>query len=137
MGAQDPREAAATHGGATDGALRSFVTLAYVDELDRRARACWPTTCRSSRERDDATLAIAARGLGEEPAVLAVATAADGAGVDVGRLPDVMLDHGSGTSRVAELEQRANAVLTRRDEDLAAPAWQPEGFARLRLIGRD
>jgi hypothetical protein len=36
----------------------------------------------------------------------------------------------------AQLERRANAVLTLRDEELPAAVWQPAGFSRLKVIGR-
>jgi hypothetical protein len=128
------REKPSTPAGPDD-PLRSFVTLAYIDELVDEPELLGDYVSVVS-EGDDATLAISAEGFGESLAVQAVATAANGAGVDVGRLPDVMLITAGGPSGVAELEQRANAVLSRRDENLTAPTWQSEGFARLKVIGR-
>jgi hypothetical protein len=128
------REKAVTPAEAA-GPLRSFVTLTYADELVDEPDLLADYVSVVSED-DDATLAISADGFGEELAVKAVATAADNAGVDVGRLPDVLLVTEGGAARVAELERRANAVLSRRDEDLAAPLWQPAGFARLKVLGR-
>lgn len=118
-----------------DDQLRSFVTLAFVSELldDHELLADYVAVV---SEQDDATLVISADGFGETLALQAVATAAGNVGLDVADLPDVLLVTDGGTARLAELERRANALLTNRRGDLAAPAWLPEGFTRLRALSR-
>jgi hypothetical protein len=117
------------------GELRSFVTLAYLDELLEEPQLLADYVSMVSDE-DDATLAVSAAGLGQELAVKAIASAADGAGLEVHRLPDVLLVTEDTVAAPAQLERRANAALTLRDEELPAPVWQPAGFSRLKVVGR-
>jgi hypothetical protein len=113
---------------------RSFVTLAYLDELIDEP-GLLADYVSAVGERDDATLTVVAPELGQDLAVKAIASAANGAGVEVHRLPDVLLVTADTAAEAAHFEHRANAVLTLRDEQLPAPAWQSAGFSRLRVLG--
>jgi hypothetical protein len=85
-------------------------------------------------EKDRATLTIAAPGLGQELALHTMMAVADGAGVDIGALPDVLLVTDEGPEAEAELERTANALLSHRDTIRPIPPFRPESFPALRAL---
>jgi glycosyl transferase family 2 len=112
---------------------RRFVTLAYAEELvsEPQLLSAYASVIRDD---DDATLAVAAVGLGNERAVGAIMAAADRVGLNPGELPDVLLVTQGGPAVAVELERRAHAVLTRRSAKLTAPAFRPEHVSELRAL---
>jgi hypothetical protein len=112
---------------------RRFVTLAYAEELvsEPQLLSAYASVI---GEDDDATLAVAAVGLGDERAVGAIMAAADRAGLNPSALPDVLLVTQGGPAVSVELERRADAVLTRRSAKLAAPTFRPERVSELRAL---
>jgi Glycosyl transferase family 2 len=126
----EPRE-------AFDGDLladsRSFVTLAYLDELESEPQLLGAYASAVSEEAD-ATLVVSAIGLTDGSAVAAIAGAATRVGLDLGGLPDVLLVTKGGPAARVELERRADAVLTRRAPKLVAPAFRPEHIAELQAL---
>lgn len=115
------------------GSARRFVTLAYCDELvsEPELLSAYASVI---TEEDDATLAIAAIGLTDGHALQAVTSVAGQAGLDVSTLPDVLVVTDGGPGARIELERRANAVLTRRQAKLVAPAFRPESVSELRAL---
>lgn len=112
---------------------RSFVTLAYLDELitEPQLLGAYASVV---REEHDATLAIVAVGHPDQRALRDVATAAARVGLDLAELPDVLLVTRGGPAARVELERRAHAVLTRRNPRLAAPAFRPEHVSDLKAL---
>jgi hypothetical protein len=84
-GAAEPRRGQRLAAGCSTGELRSFVTLAYLDELLEEPQLLADYVSMVSDE-DDATLAVSAAGLGQDLAVKAIASASDGAGLAIGGL---------------------------------------------------
>jgi Glycosyl transferase family 2 len=112
---------------------RSFITLAYLDELVSEPQLLGAYASVVG-EQADATLVVSAIGLGDTRAVDAISTAAARVGLDLGQLPDVLLVTKGGPAARVELERRADAVLTRRTPKLAAPAFRPEHISELRAL---
>ena len=112
---------------------RSFITLAYLDELVSEPQLLGAYASVVT-EAADATLVVSAIGLGDTRAVDAISAAAARVGLDLGQLPDVLLVTTGGPAARVELERRADAVLTRRTPKLTAPAVRPEHIAELRAL---
>jgi hypothetical protein len=112
---------------------RRFVTLAYAEELvaEPQLLSAYASVI---GEADDATLAVAAVGLGDDRAVKAITSAAGRVGLEIGDLPDVLLVTQGGAATKIELERRAHAVLTRRSPKLTAPAFGPEHVLELKAL---
>ena len=115
------------------GEARNFVTLAYAEELVAEPQilaAYASVVC----EEDDATLAVAAIGMDDAAVIREVGHAANRAGLNISKLPDLLLVTQGGAAARLELERRANAVLTRRKPKLEAPAFAPEKIGELRTL---
>jgi hypothetical protein len=112
---------------------RRFVTLAYLDELVDEPELL-STYASVVGDHDDATLAVAAIGLGDDLAVKTIMSTADRAGLSVGELPDVLLLTQGGAAAQTALERRANAALTHRLEEITAPFFRAGGFSRLTAL---
>jgi len=112
---------------------RSFITLAYLDELvsEPQLLAAYASVV---TEAADATLAVSAIGLSDGSAVSTIVGAAAQVGLVLDELPDVLLVTKGGPAARVELERRADAVLTRRAPKLAAPTFRPEHIAELQAL---
>jgi hypothetical protein len=112
---------------------RRFITLAQADELisDPKLLAAYASVI---GEGDDATLVVAAIGLGDNRAVNAIADTAQRAGLDLDALPDVLIVTRGGPAARVELERRAHAVLTRHRPRIAVPAFHAGQIGQLREL---
>jgi hypothetical protein len=113
--------------------LRGFVTLARLDELTEEPGLLTEYVATVS-ESDEATLAIWAGHLTQGPAVETLARAAGRADLQVDELPGTALVTAEAGAQLPDLERCAHAMLTRRRDALAAPAWLPAGFTRLKAL---
>ncbi|MGH3265666.1 MAG: glycosyltransferase [Trebonia sp.] len=112
---------------------RSFITLAYLDELVGEPQLL-DAYASVVTEADDATLVVSAVGLDDRRALDAFVAAAARIGLELGHLPDVLLVTTGGPAAKVELERRADAVLTRRMPKLTAPAFRPEHITELHAL---
>jgi Glycosyl transferase family 2 len=124
--------AAAKVPNVADGAPR-FITLAYADELASEPQLLSRYVSVVAEE-DPATLAIAAAGLSQDVALSTLMTAAAGAGVQLGELPDVLLITDDSPQAQVALERQANALLSHRDIGRPVPAFRPESFPTLKAL---
>jgi Glycosyl transferase family 2 len=115
------------------GSQTRFITLAFADELiedpdllNRYVSAV--------REDDRAILAVAAPGLRADLAMTAMLAALANAGIDVDALPAVTLVTDADPDARAELERRANALLSRRETDHSLPRFRAESFPALKAL---
>jgi hypothetical protein len=112
---------------------RRLITLVQAEELisDPQLLAAYASVI---TDQDDATLVVAAIGLGDNRAVNAVADAAQRAGLDLNALPDVLIVTRGGPAARVELERRAHAQLSRHRPRIAVPAFHTGQIGRLREL---